>query len=292
MDEQTPVATMPPQDKKSIRPLLIVIGVMVLVMAVAALVAFFAFKKGDLSGGLVDPGSMAFVPAPDVLKNALFISDTQSYRVSDSGFEAAEETLPPEVETVYGYEFNQDATNKNAVVSPNKTAVAFAQLTSADEADASAHVWEIAVAHPKQGAQKTLGEGFAAIFLTERTVARATNTGVVETHLETGTERVLLTQSLVDNGAATPVSPNGSLIALVDRATSAILIYAATPQGLTLVTRFTESYSSFALNNDALFVLRAGEQGTDIFRYRFAQGATAEKVYTVPSSLKITSLKF
>jgi hypothetical protein len=214
------------------------------------------------------------------------------YRASGNEFVPAEQTNKPEVDTVLAFEFNKGIIIKNAVVSPNKTAVAFAQQISGSE-DASAQAWQVVVADPRTGSQTSLGEGFAAIFLNERSVARVNSTGIIASQIETGDERVLVEQSFGDQkGKTTPLSPNGSLIAIAKGDGSEIFVYAASPNGVVQVTRYAGRHMSFALTNDALFVLRAAANGTEIARLPFSPNAAAEVVYTLPSSLGITDLSF
>lgn len=229
---------------------------------------------------------------PDSLKEMRFVTQTESgdmlaYRVTSWGFAPEEISEQKEIQQAFSSEINRTMVKKNPVVSPNKTSVGFAELV---EDESRNPAWQISVMNVLTGSQRRLGEGFAGLFVDELTFARLAPSGIVVSNVETGEEDMVLEYSFPDPSIPVSVSPNGSLIAWPVPSEESIVIYTVTHNAATLVSRYSGPHDSFTLANDRLYVVRVGENATQIFEYPLAPDAREKLLHTLPSSLGVTAV--
>lgn len=231
---------------------------------------------------------------PKELRSAQFISyagEGSVYGVDALGYEKQELRHQPEVALVFSNERNAVTRKGQWTVSPNKTLVAFTELTVPHQPHLPLS-WQVSVVDTRTGSQKALGKGFGVVFIDERTVARLTETGIVATNLEDGTEETVLPLTLDKVPDTVSVSPNGSLIGWSVPKEHTIVVYSLAEGTATRVMQYVGVFDTFALTNDAVYLMRIEEKGTSVVRYPLAEGAVETVVHTLPRSLEVARISF
>jgi hypothetical protein len=211
------------------------------------------------------------------------------YGVGSMGYVTQELQRQPEVASVFSSERNAVTRKGQWTVSPNKTQVAFTELTVPHQPHRT-QSWQVSVTDARTGSQKAIGNGFGVVFIDERTVARLTEAGMVVTDLDGGTEENILPLTFEKVPGTVSVSPNGALIAWSDADGHTIVVYSVSEDTATRVTQYVGEFSTFTLANDALYLVRPVDRGTAVIRYPIAEGAVETRVHTLPASLEIARI--
>lgn len=231
---------------------------------------------------------------PEELRAAQFISyagEGSVYGVGAFGYDRQELQRQPEVAAVFSNEVNAATRKGQWTVSPNKTYVAFTELAVPYQPRLPLS-WQVTVTDVRTGSQRAVGKGFGVVFVDERTIARLTDTGIIVTNLEDGTEETLLPLSLTKVPETVAVSPNGALLAWSVPEEHAVLVYTVTAEAATQVTKYVGTFDTFTLNNDAIYLNRITERGTTVVRYPITADAVETVVHTLPASLGVAQLSF
>lgn len=283
MDQMSMVPPMTPPAKKTVIRSGVVL-VIALIVAAGLLVYFSEPVQEALSAWTL----------PKELRTAQFISyaeDGGVYGVSSMGYQKQELARQPEAAAVLSNEQNAVTRKGQWTVSPNKTQVAFTELTVPHQPHRT-QSWQVSVADARTGSQKAIGGGFGVVFINERTVARLTETGIVVTDLDAGTEKNILPLTFEKVPSTVSVSPNGALIAWVEADEHTIVVYSIGDGAATRVTQYVGEFTTFTLANDAIYLVRPVDRGTAVIRYPIAEGAVETHLHTLPASLEISRVSF
>ncbi len=151
--------------------------------------------------------------------------------------------------------------------------------------------WKVYTFDISTGTHFLTGTGNHSLFVSGSEIARISPRGIVSFNLSTGSSTQLLENEFQSVPVPSLVSPDRTKIALVNTAERVVVVSNVSGTALSEVERIPleGKIMSFALGDNALYVLRTSKWGTEILKRPFG---TAEytRIMLVPENLKVNRL--
>lgn len=150
--------------------------------------------------------------------------------------------------------------------------------------------WSVVVLDIAANTRFVMGAGVHPSFVDATHIVRITPVGIFSTNILTGESTELLKKSFTSVSTTGLVSPSHEFIGVSVPTEKRATIYRASATTLEEVASLSlgERFSSYTLGNTGLYVLRAGQQGTEV-RLKTFMGEDIH-VVTLPESMQITRI--